>query len=114
MTAVLGEAPAAVHERLAAADPEAPLPQLVCFVQYQPLYWYLHVHVVSVQHAMFAEWASGNLALMMLDRCHTLEDVIGRLELRGDYYVHAALPCLVKRAGTSTPLQACGTGCDGT
>jgi len=111
---VLGEAPAAVHERLAAADPEAPLPQLVCFVQYEPLYWYLHVHVVSVQHKMFAEWTGGNLALMMLDRCHTLEDVIGRLELRGDYYAHAVLPCLVKRAGTSTPLQACDTGCDGT
>jgi m7GpppX diphosphatase len=105
---VLGEAPAVVHARLAAADPDAPLPQLVCFVQYEPLYWYLHVHVVSVQHKMFTEWTGGNLALMALDRWHSLEDVIGRLELHGDYYAHAALPCLVKRqrVGTSS-LAAC-------
>lgn len=96
---VLGEAPAAVHARLAAASPDAPLPQLVCFVQYEPLYWYLHVHVVSAQHKMFTAWAGGNLALFALDRWHTLEDVIERLELRGDYYAHAALPCLVKHAG---------------
>lgn len=102
---VLGEAPAAVHARLAAADPEAPLPQLVCFVQYEPLYWYLHVHVVSAQHKMFTEWAGSNLALMALDRWHSLEDVIERLELRGDYYAHAALPCLVKRAGASLPVK---------
>jgi len=108
---VLGEAPAAVLERLAAADPEAPLPQLVCFVQYEPTYWYLHVHVVAAQHKMFTEWKSGNLALMALDRWHTLEDVIERLELRGDYYAHAALPCLVKqqRVGTSMPPGACDT-----
>ena len=108
---VLSEAPAAVHERLAAAETEAPLPQLVCYVQYEPLYWYLHVHVVSVQHKMFTEWTGSNLALMALDRWHTLEDVIERLELRGDYYAHAQLPCLVKRAGTAEPPQASGTGC---
>jgi len=104
---VLAEAPAAVHARLAAADPDAALPQLVCFVQYWPLYWYLHVHVVSARHKMFTEWAGGNLALMALDRWHTLEDVIERLELRGDYYAHAALPCLVKqpRAAAGLPQE---------
>eukprot|EP00415_Alexandrium_ostenfeldii_P000139 UN0139 len=62
------------------------------YFHYHPTFWYLHVHICSTKHSMFANDAGGEgLLLTAMDRFIKLDTVVEVLKMNPKYYQTATL-----------------------
>lgn len=62
--------------------------QLRLFVHYQPSYYHFHIHIVNIKHQGLKDGLNVGKAIL-------LDDIIGNIELVGDYYQRRSLGYLI-------------------